>query len=227
MKPALRAIIVLLTMLTGCNDEPAQRQAFIAFLQDHIVSRPGVHLMLMNEELAKSFGPYASHYQIILDFNSDLKLTALEQAAKLKDEVADLTDLAAHRAELNALQQAVPGLIATVEQRLATANAAHAALQQPSDLKAVYDKAFDRLVTRPGTLLARMFPLLDKNVGAMIALADYVAANPHAITVEGMDGTSNSPEINRHLHELLDALHQNDAAVDDLKRQFQALLTGT
>lgn len=226
MKLALRALILTLTVLTGCNDEPAERQAFKNFLQDHIVSRPGVHIVLMNEELAKSFGRYARHYQIILDFNSNLELTALERAAKLKNEVSDLNDLAAHRDELRSLRQAIPDMIATVDGKIATANAAHAALQQPPDLNEVYDKAFDRLVTRPGTLLAQMLGLLDKSVAAMVVLADYVAANSNAIRVDGMDGTSSSPEISRHLHELLDAVHQNDDAVSDFKRQFQALLSG-
>ncbi|HXP05070.1 MAG TPA: DUF3053 family protein [Stellaceae bacterium] len=227
MRFALRAAIIVMTVLTGCNDEPAQRRAFIDFLQEHIIWRPGVHIVLMNEELRKSFGPYASHYQIILDFNSDFDLKALEAAAKLKSEVHDLAGLVEYRRELEALQQAVPGVIATVDRRLATADAAHAALQQPPDLKTVYDQAFDRLVTRPGTLLARMLPLLDKNLAAMIELADYVAANPNAIRIEGMDGTSNSPEIDRRLHELLDAVHLNDEAGDDLKRQFKALLSGS
>jgi hypothetical protein len=72
MKFTLRAAILALTILTGCDDEPAERRAFVDFLQVHIVSRPGVHLMLMNPETAKSFGRYASQYQIILDFNSNL-----------------------------------------------------------------------------------------------------------------------------------------------------------
>jgi hypothetical protein len=33
-------------------------------------------------------------------------------------------------------------------------------------------------------------------------------------------------EIGRHLHELLTTVHRNDDAVADLKRQFQALMTG-
>src|SRR3974390_2255122 len=100
MKHALRAAILVFAVLTGCDDEPAERRAFIDFLQEHIVSRPGVHVMLLNDDLRKSFGPYAKQYQIILDFNDDLDLSALEAAAKLKYEVNDLTDLATHRPEL-------------------------------------------------------------------------------------------------------------------------------
>jgi hypothetical protein len=150
MTLTLRAAILVLTVLTGCDDEPAERRAFIDFLQVHIVSRPGVRLMLMKPETAKSFGRYASHYQLILDFNSDLEFSELERVGKLKNELGDLGDLAAHRSELKTLREAIPQMIATVDGKLATANAARAALQQPPDLKEVYDKAFDRLVTRSG-----------------------------------------------------------------------------
>ncbi len=227
MNSVLRGLCLVMLVLTGCDDEPAERKAFIDFLQVHIVSRPGVHLMLMNEELAKSFGPYASHYQIILDFNSGLDLSPLEQVAHLKSQISDLNDFVAHRDELKTLLDAVPGMIALCEGKLSTANTARAALQQPPDLKEVYDKAFDRLVTRPGTLLVKMLTLLPSSLDAMIALADYVAKNDQDIRVVGMSGTSQDPVVQRHVAELVDALHANDAAADDLKSQLQALINGT
>ena len=227
MKLVLRTLCLIVLVLTGCEDEPRERQAFKDFLQSRIVDKTGVHIPLMNDETAKSFGPYASHYQIILDFNSHLDLSALEQAGRLKGEVSNLADLVAHRGELKALHEAMPGIIAQCESRLAAVNAAHAALQQPPDLKDVYDKAFDRIVTRPGTLLMKMLPLLDKNVNAMLALTAYIADHPYDIKIEGMDATSNDTTIGIQVRELLEALHRHDTEIEDLKRQFQALLTGT
>jgi hypothetical protein len=227
MKFMLRTLCFVVLVTTGCNDEPTERRAFIDFLQEHIVSRPGVHLMLMNAELAKTFGPYASHYQIILDFNSNLDLSALERVSHLKGQISDLNDLAAHREDLRTLRQAVPGMIDIVDKKLATATAAHAALQQPPDLKEVYDKAFDRLVTRPGTLLAKMLGLLPGSLDAMIALADYVADHANVIQVEGMKAASDDLAVDQRLSVLIEAVHKNDDAVDDLKRQFQGLLNGT
>jgi hypothetical protein len=227
MKLVLRTLCLVALVLTGCEDEPAEREAFKNFLQSRIVDKTGVHIPLMNDETAKSFGPYASHYQIILDFNSHLDLSALERAGRLKSEVSNLADLVAHRGELTALHEAMPGIIAQCESRLATVNAAHAALQQPSDLKAVYDKAFDRIVTRPGTLLMQMLPLLDKNVNAMIALTAYIADHSYDITIDGMDATSSDTTIGIQVRELLETLHQHDTEIENLKRQFQVLLTGT
>jgi hypothetical protein len=227
MKRPLRLLCLVVLALAGCDDEPTQRRAFIDFLQENIVARPGVHLMLMKPELAKTFGPYAAHYQVILDFNTGFDLSPLEKVAHLKGEISDLNDLIAHRGDLRELRQALPDVIAAVDLKLTTANAARAALQQPPDLKDVYDKAYDRLVTRPGTLLQKMLKLLPTSLDGMLALADYAADNAKAVRISGMGGSSSDPVVERHLGELIDAMHQNDDAVAELKRQFQALLSGT
>jgi hypothetical protein len=213
--------------LTGCNDEASERQAFIEFLQQHIIARPGAHLVLMDEELTKACGRYVSHYQIILDFHHDLNLTQLQRFAHLKSEISDLNDFATHREALRALRQAVPEMIATVDKKIETVNTARAALQQPPDLKEVYDKAFDRLVTRPATLLRKMLDLLPSSLDAMIAVGDYVAKNASIIRVVGMNATSVDPVVERHVKELVEAMHQDDKAATDIKREFEALLSGS
>jgi hypothetical protein len=227
MKPVLRAFCLVLLALAGCDDEASERRAFIDFLQEHIVARPGVHLVLMKPDMAKSFGRYASQYQPILDFHANLDLHPLESVARLKGQISDLSDLVAHRGELKTLRDAVPNMIATVEQKLAAIDAAHAAMQQPADLKEVYDKAYDRLVTRPATLMLKMLRLMPSSLDAMMALADYAADNVKDIRVRGMGGTSDDPVVERHIQELAEAMHRNDGAVDELKRQLQALLNGT
>lgn len=227
MKLTLRVFCLVLLTLSGCDDEASERHAFIDFLQQHIIARPGVHLFLMNAELKKACGRYVSHYQIILDFHHDLDLAPLERVAHLRREISDLNDFGAHRDDLRALRQAVPEMISLVDKKIETVNAARAALQQPSDLKEVYDKAFDRLVTRPATLFRKMLDLLPSSLDAMIAVGDYVAKNAAVIRVVGMDATSVDPVVQRHVRELVEAMHQNDKAATDLKREFEALLSGS
>jgi hypothetical protein len=227
MKPALRVLCLMLLTLSGCDEEASERHAFIEFLQDHIISRPGMHLVLMDDELTKACGRYVSHYQIILDFHHDLNLTQLERFAHLKSEISDLNDFATHREELRALRQTVPEISALVDKKIAMVNAARAALQQPPDLKEVYDKAFDRLITRPATLFRRMLELLPSSLDAMIAVGDYVAKNAGVIRVVGMNATSVDPVVERHVRELIEAMHENDKDVADIKREFQALLSST
>jgi hypothetical protein len=61
----------------------------------------------------------------------------------------------------------------------------------------------------------------------MITLADYVTDNAKDIRVQGMEGFSQDPVVDRHVKELVEAIHRNDEAVAELKRQFQTLITGT
>jgi hypothetical protein len=121
----------------------------------------------------------------------------------------------------------VPEISALVDKKIETVNAARAALQQPPDLKEVYDNAFDRLITRPATLFRRMLELLPSSLDAMIAVGDYVAKNAGVIRVVGMNATSVDPVVERHVRELIEAMHENDKDVADIKREFQALLSST
>ena len=72
-----------------------------------------------------------------------------------------------------------------------------------------------------------MLALLPSSLDAMIALADYVAKNAGVIRVVGMDATSEDPVVERHVRELVEAIHQNDQAAAELKKEFAALLNGT
>ena len=59
----------------------------------------------------------------------------------------------------------------TVETLLARLNAARSALVQPDDLKAVYDKTFDKLVAMPTKAFERSEKALDEGIDASIKLA--------------------------------------------------------
>jgi hypothetical protein len=218
---------LVLLVLTGCDDEPARRQAFIQFLQTHIIDKPGIHIPLVNAETAKALGDYVKDYQIILDANDGLNLPVLPRFAALKSQIRGIADMVEHRGELADLRKAVPDVIARNKQDLDTANAARAALHQPPDLKAVYDKAFDRILTQPATLLGEMLPLLDTSLAAMVALADFIAAHDDKIVVDGVSAYSTDPNIDGQLKELFAALHQQDDKIDELRKRFQAMAAGS
>src|SRR5580658_7491601 len=65
-------VVLLAVFVAGCDDEPAQRKAFIEFLQTRIIDKPGMHVPHLTPEEAKSFGDYAKQYAIITDFNDGL-----------------------------------------------------------------------------------------------------------------------------------------------------------
>lgn len=179
-------------VLAACGDgEPDQRKAFIRFLQD-INNRAGVHYLIPTPEDEKAFGPYLQHYAIILDFNNDMKAASEEFARHVmklglgpgaaprtvEQMAAAPQDLATAKDEVAKMEQAM-------EARLAKATADRSALKQPDDLKAVYDKTFDRLVTAPTLAFEKSVKTLQAGIDASIRLVDYINSHRSKLTISG------------------------------------------
>src|SRR5215472_3964177 len=189
---AVIAILVALTLAAWGNSEPDQRKAFIAFLRD-INNRPGAHVLVPSANDEKAFGPYLAHYAIILEFNKDMKAPTDDFIAQLiklgfgpNPAPRSIEQIAATPADLTAAKDVVGKLEQGIETRLARTNADRAALKQPDDLKAVYDKTFDKLVTAPAVAFDNSAKALDGGIDATIALVAYINAHRGKLVVSGM-----------------------------------------
>jgi acyl transferase domain-containing protein len=174
------------------NSEADQRKAFIAFLAD-INNRPGAHVLVPSANAEKAFGPHLAHYAIILDFNKDMSVTMQNFMAQMikfgfgpNPNPRTIEQMAAAPADLTTLKDILDKMEQGLETRLAKANADRAALKQPDDLKAVYDKTFDRLVAAPARAFENYAKALDGGVDAAIALVTYINAHRTKLVVSGM-----------------------------------------
>ena len=136
-------IVLAATLVGWGNSEADQCKAFIAFLQD-INNRAGAHVLVPNANDEKAF------------FNKDMNVSVqdfIAQAIKLgfgpNPTPRSIEQMAAAPADLTAAKDVIDKMEQGVETRLAKANTGRGALKQPDDLKAVYDKTFDRLVAAP------------------------------------------------------------------------------
>ena len=144
------AVFVFAIAATACDSEPAQRKAFIEFLQTRIVDKPGVHVPKPNADQTGAFGPYAKHYEVITEFHGGLDQVVTKPLQRaLEAAPRSLDQLAPRRKEIAEIRGGMAGIRAALDKQLATADTARAALQQPDDLKKVYDAAYDRVVTQP------------------------------------------------------------------------------
>ena len=174
------------------NAEPDQRKAFIAFLQD-INNRPGAHVLVPNADDEKAFGPYLAHYAIILDFNKAMKAPTEDFLAQLikigygpSPSPRSVEQIATAPTDLTAAKDAVDKMEQGLEARLAKVTADRAALNQPDDLKAVYAKTFDKLVTAPAVAFENSAKTLSTGIDAALALANYINAHRAKLVVSGM-----------------------------------------
>ena len=195
LKRAVRGAMCILfaaTLAAWGNSEADQRKAFIAFLQA-INNPPGAHVLVPNANDEKAFGPYLQHYAIILDFNKAMKSPTDDFMAQLiklgygpNPVPRTIEQMAAAPADLTAAKDVLDKMEQGIETRLAKATADRAALKQPDDLKAVYDKTFDRLVTAPAVAMENSAKALDTGIDAALALVAYINAHRGKLAVSGM-----------------------------------------
>ena len=223
-------IVLAATLVSWGNSEADQRKAFIAFLQD-INNRAGAHVLVPNANDEKAFGPYLQHYAIILDFNKDMDVSAqdfIAQAIKLgfgpNPAPRSIEQMAAAPVDLTTAKDVIDKMDQDVETRLAKANTERGALKQPDDLKAVYDKTFDRLVAAPAVAFENSAKALGSGIDAAIAFVTYINAHRGKLVVSGMQIQAKDQ---RTLDELQPLMKAYQDAGERFRRRAAAKRSGT
>lgn len=220
--------LALPLLLTACgSSEPDQRAAFKQFLQTRIIDKPGVHVPKLTPEESKSFGDYTQHYAVITDFNSgmDASIKPLNGFVQ-KGAFHSLGDVIERRDDLKTVQTGVNDLVAQLKQQLAKADAAHAQLKQPDDLKTVYDSAYDRTVTVPANTLLTVMPQVNGTFESGLKVADYVDAHKAQIQINGSVIQVTDPKVQAELNTLLQDLNAKAKVVQEAQTRMHAVLLG-
>lgn len=223
------ALVLLAVFSAGCNDEPAQRKAFIEFLQSRIIDKPGLHVPQLTADEAKNFGPYAQQYAIITDFNDGLDRSVAQpmQDAMNRGAIHSIDDVLSRRADFIAVRDGFTQLRAALDKQLAAADAARAALKQPEDLKPVFDKAYERDVTIPAKAFAEVFPDLSQALSAIVDLGDFMEQHKDKVTVNGALLQTSDPALQPRLAALVNALAAKNRAIAKGQERLRAIMTGS
>jgi hypothetical protein len=214
------------------NGEADQRKAFIAFLTD-INNRPGGHVLVPSANDEKAFGPYLQHYAIILDFNKDMSVAQQDFMAQMikfgfgpNPNPRSIEQLAAAPADLTLLKDTLDKMEQGLQTRLANFNAERAALKQPDDLKAVYDKTVDKLIAAPDIAFENYLKALDGGIDAAIALVGYINAHRTRLIVSGMQIQAKDQRSLDEIAPLMKAYQDAGERVIAAQRQAAAVLGG-
>jgi hypothetical protein len=229
-KTAIRAAAFALValMLVGCNDEPAERKAFITFLQTRIIDKPGLHVPHLTPEEAKNLGDYAKQYAIITDFNDGLDKSVAKPMAEAinRGAIRSLDDVVTRHADFVAARDGIAQLRDAIDKQLAAADAAHAALKQPDDLKPVFDKAYERDVTIPAKTFADIFPDLSQALTAVVDLGDFIEQHKDKVTINGPTIETTDPALRPQLQALLNALIAKNDAIVKAQEHLRLVMNG-
>lgn len=215
--------------LAGCDEEPGQRRAFVKFLQTRILDKPGVHVPQPTEEERKSWGDYAKHYDVIVQFNQTLteRVSKPMMEAAQRGAVRSIQDLVDRRADVRTIQGGLRSLSAEVDTQVQAAQAARAALNQPADLKTVYDAAFERDVTGPAQAFKEVLPMMGNGLQAALDLADYLVLNRSRMKIDGSMIQIPDPKLQREVQARLDAMNATAQEVQAAQQRLRTVAFGS
>ena len=224
----LIAAVLLSAFVAGCNDEPAQRKAFIEFLQTRIIDKPGLHVPHLTQEEAASFGDYAKQYAIITDFNDGLDKSVAQPMTEAinRGAISSLNDVVARHADFVAARDGIAKLREAIDKQLAAADAAHAALKQPDDLKTVFDKAYERDVTIPAKAFEDIFPDLSEGLTAIVDLGDFIDQHKDKVSIVGNQLQTTDPALQPQLQALINALMAKSDAIGKAQEHLRLVMNG-
>lgn len=230
MRLAGACVLAIGLALAGCGSkEPEQRAAFIRFLQTRVLDRPGVRVPKPTDEQKKPFGDYAQHYAVIADFNESMNQSVGQpmEAVIAKGSPRSIGDIVARRDDIRTAREGVKQMRTALDANLAKADAAHTALKQPDDLKAVFDKAYEKTVTLPASTFREVFPALDAVLGGAVRIGDYVEAHRAQIQVTGNAITVTDAKVQAELNAMLQELNGHANAINAAQRKLRTVASGS
>ena len=227
-RPFLVLVAALPLLLAACGDkEPEQRAAFTQFLQTRIVDKPGVRVPQLTDEEKKSFGDYAAQYAVITDFNAGMDASVKPLSGIMqKGSMRSLNDIVTRRDDLKTVQAALNDMNTALKDQQAKADAARAQLKQPDDLKAVYDKAYEKTVSLPADTFRDVLPQLNATFDSSLKIADYVEAHKAKIEISGPIVKVQDPAVQAELNQLLQDLNAQAKNVQQAQTRLQAVMMG-
>jgi predicted RND superfamily exporter protein len=158
-------MISLAVSFGGCSREVQQRQAFTSFLQKEVIPRNS-GILIPNKAVRKKFGIYATHYDVIVEYNKVMLEKILRPMEKLQREYQDTVKPEAsveeRRSAIIKYREALQAIEATLDKELATTESEVAKLDQPEELKNVYTMAVDKHVRLPAKAFKAMIPATEK-----------------------------------------------------------------
>jgi hypothetical protein len=223
----LLALALPLALIACGSKEPEQRAAFTQFLQTRIVDKPGVHVPKLTPDESKAFGDYTTHYAVITDFNGGMDAVVKPLGNLIqKGAVRSLGDVVARRDDIKAVQSGLNDMGAQLKQQQAKADSAHAQLKQTEDLKAVYDKAYDRTVSVPANTFLEVLPQINSTLDSSLKVADYVTAHKAQIEINGPVIKVQDPKVQAELNTLLQDLNAQAKTVQQAQARLQTVMLG-
>ena len=221
-------LLMMIFAVSGCGDkEPAQRKAFMDFLQSRILDKQVLAVPQLTEEEKKQFGEYSKDYAIITGFhhqmNTELDSSLVPVFAGMNG-VNSVNALVEQRDDLKKMADSSQNWKEKIITLRTQADTHHAALKQPDDLKKVYDLAYEKTVVKPSEITEQVFELLPQVLNLIVAKADFIKSQGKDVTITGNRlQFSNQKQLDKY-NAIQQQLVPLNAQLMQLSRQMQQMV---
>ncbi|MGQ4274330.1 DUF3053 family protein [Terrihabitans sp. B22-R8] len=215
--------------VASCGDSDAEhRKAFAQFLQTRIVDKPGLHVPQLTEDERKSFGSYAAHYAVITDFHTAMNdsVSPKVNEAMRKGGFTSAGELVTRKGDIEIARTTINQMAAALDGSLAKADTAHAGLDQPDDLKPVYDQAYERSVTQPAATFKSIVPVLETVFTQALDLGAYLEQHKSVITISGPALQVTDPAVLKEVNAKLQQLQSSQQSVLKAQQDMVRMIRG-
>ncbi len=221
-------LLMMIFAVSGCGDkEPAQRKAFMDFLQSRILDKQVLAVPQLSEAEKKQFGDYSKDYAIITGFhhqmNTELDSSLVPVFAGMNG-VNSVNALVEQRDDLKKMADSSQNWKEKIITLRTQADTQHAALKQPDDLKKVYDLAYEKTVLKPSEITEQVFELLPQVLNLIVAKADFIKSQGKDVTITGNRlQFSNQKQLDKY-NAIQQQLVPLNAQLMQLSRQMQQMV---
>jgi len=221
-------LLMMIFAVSGCGDkEPAQRKAFMDFLQSRILDKQVLAVPQLSEAEKKQFGDYSKDYAIITGFhhqmNTELDSSLVPVFAGMNG-VNSVNSLVEQRDDLKKMADSSQNWKEKIITLRTQADTQHAALKQPDDLKKVYDQAYEKTVVKPSEITEQVFELLPQVLNLIVAKADFIKSQGKDVTITGNRlQFSNQKQLDKY-NAIQQQLVPLNAQLMQLSRQMQQMV---
>lgn len=225
---ALLTVAITMSLAACGGGEAEQAKAFQEFLQTRILDKKGIHMPRPSDEQRRSFGRFAADYDVIVKFNDTLTDAMSSKLPEImrRGNITSIAQLVDRRADVAAARDALSAASKTMATALADANAASAKVNQPPELKAVYDRAYARLVTEPAAVVGGIWPELDQALGLSLNFADFIAANRAKFEINGPMVSTGDKKLLAEFNTHVEGMRSAAQGVNDAQNAMRKLISG-
>lgn len=222
----LALLALALLGLAACGNEAGERKAFIEFLQARILDQPGLRVPKLTDADQKSLGRYAAHYAVIGDFNDSMS-KAFNEASPAIQTMASLSTpqaLMQGQARIGEARAALAKVKGQLSEQRSKTQADRAKLEQPDDVKAVFQPAYEKTVIKPSELMLKVLDQTDGILAEAQDFATFLKANEASMKFNGMQVEVDSPALLEQLNAHLGALNDKRQKLMELQSELNAMV---